>query len=204
MSQEDFANLLGLKQVTYHRYEKGRVPKLPVLTSICKKLGVEMKEMVSAPLEKIAPVLPLLPANTSSGGNVSGMTPISEFTQIPVVGDAAAGRGRDFEDVCNQLQEMITSDCVDPNAFAITVAGDSMLPEFKNGERVVISTKDDLTPGKPVALKDLKGNVYFKIFHPEQDGRITLKSTNPAYPDLTFKPEMIEWIYKAHGKYVHL
>jgi transcriptional regulator with XRE-family HTH domain len=46
-SQDEFAQLLGLSQSTYHRYESGRSIKLNALAEITEALGVTMEELLT-------------------------------------------------------------------------------------------------------------------------------------------------------------
>ncbi len=54
LSQAEFAKLLGIpNQVTYHRYESGRVPKALVLQQIAARLGITVDELLSPmPLDR--------------------------------------------------------------------------------------------------------------------------------------------------------
>jgi transcriptional regulator with XRE-family HTH domain len=47
-SQAEFAKFLGItNQVTYHRYENGRVPKAEVLQKIAERVGITLDELLS-------------------------------------------------------------------------------------------------------------------------------------------------------------
>lgn len=48
LSQAEFASLIGIpNQVTYHRYESGRVPKAEMLQQIAARLGITVDELLS-------------------------------------------------------------------------------------------------------------------------------------------------------------
>ena len=48
MSQAEFAKFLGIpNQVTYHRYENGRVPKAHILQVIATRLGITVDELLA-------------------------------------------------------------------------------------------------------------------------------------------------------------
>lgn len=52
LSQLEFAKFLGIpNQVTYHRYENGRVPKAHILQQIAERLGIGVDELLS-PISK--------------------------------------------------------------------------------------------------------------------------------------------------------
>ena len=48
LSQAEFAKFLGIpNQVTYHRYENGRVPKAHILQVIATRLGITVDELLA-------------------------------------------------------------------------------------------------------------------------------------------------------------
>jgi transcriptional regulator with XRE-family HTH domain len=67
LSQQEFSKLLGLNnQVTYHRYENGRLPRPKILSQIAGILGITKEEICSPmPLGKVAEVVKRLNLNTA-------------------------------------------------------------------------------------------------------------------------------------------
>src|SRR5262245_31412216 len=49
----------------------------------------------------------------------------------PVVSWASAGGGGVFGDLEHQIEETVSTDCKDPNKYALIVEGDSMSPKFE-------------------------------------------------------------------------
>lgn len=122
--------------------------------------------------------------------------------RIPVVSWAAAGRTGNFQDLANQMEEWLYSDCKDPNAYALILEGDSMEPEFKAGDRVVVMPNDLPRNGDVVAarLADTE-DVLFKLYHTfgKDNEMIRLTSYNLAYPPLEYHRSKFRFIHPMHS-----
>ncbi len=118
---------------------------------------------------------------------------------VPVVSWAAAGSAKDYEDLCHHLDEVIGTDCRDPNSFAIILEGDSMEDKFYAGDRVVFAPNLEPRNSDAVVAKLRDGRVLFKWFSrtgPEGN-RIRLSSENPNYEPIEIEAEEFQFIYPA-------
>ena len=93
---------------------------------------------------------------------------------------------------------------VDLQAFAITVAGDSMWPRFRPGRNVAVSPRSPVSIGDDVLvrLKDgPRGSVLLKELVRRTSDRVELRQFNP---DTVFSVEavQIEAIYKVAGEII--
>lgn len=118
---------------------------------------------------------------------------------IPVVSWAAAGKASDYEDLASQIDETVGTHVTDPNAFAVIVEGDSMEPEIKAGDRVVIAPNLEPRNGDIVLVKLKDGRVMLKKFGRSgpNGGTIRLLSENLSYETLEFPVEQVRWVYPA-------
>jgi SOS-response transcriptional repressor LexA len=119
--------------------------------------------------------------------------------RAPVVSWAAAGQARAYEDLANQMEEYVETDCKDPNTFAIILEGDSMETKFLAGDRVVFAPNMEPRNGDAVVAKLTDGRVLFKYFSrtgPE-GRRIRLSSENPNYGPQEFETSDFTFIYPA-------
>jgi SOS-response transcriptional repressor LexA len=118
---------------------------------------------------------------------------------VPVVSWAAAGAARAYEDLANQIEEVVESDCKDGNAFAIIIEGDSMETKFYAGDRVVFAPNYEPRNGDAVVARLNDGRVYFKYYHRtgHEGTRIKLVSENPNYGPLEFDRAEFVFIYPA-------
>ncbi len=119
--------------------------------------------------------------------------------RVPVVSWAAAGAARAYEDLANQIEEAVESDCKDANAFAIIIEGDSMETKFYAGDRVVFAPNYEPRNGDAVVAKLNDGRVFFKYYFRtgHEGARVKLVSENPNYGPLEFDRSEFTFIYPA-------
>jgi SOS-response transcriptional repressor LexA len=119
--------------------------------------------------------------------------------KTPVVSWAAAGTARAYEDLANQIEENVETDCKDPNSFAVIIEGDSMEPKFFAGDRIIFAPNLEPRNGDAVIAKLTDGRVYFKYFFrtgPE-GSKIKLVSENANYNPMEFDRGELAFVYPA-------
>jgi SOS-response transcriptional repressor LexA len=133
------------------------------------------------------------------GSNASALAPEPAAKRVPVVSWAAAGAARAYEDLANQIEEVVESDCKDSNAFAIILEGDSMETKFYAGDRVVFAPNYEPRNGDAVVAKLNDGRVFFKYYYRtgHEGARVKLVSENANYGPLEFDRSDFVFIYPA-------
>lgn len=121
--------------------------------------------------------------------------------QVPLLSTAAHGGSLIGFDEGNNIQcEMIMSP-VNNADIALTVAGDSMSPEYPNGCRVFIRKINEaafLDWGCTYVLDTINGIVIKNIFPVEGDeSRVVCRSINPNYPDFSVSKTDVRGWYKV-------
>ena len=97
---------------------------------------------------------------------------------------ASAGTGQYLNDVRVERIELP----VDVDAdFVIPIKGDSMEPDYHDGDLVFIQTSVDLTDGV-IGVFNYNGDAYIKQLVIDKD-QAYLHSLNPAYKDMPITPE---------------
>lgn len=95
------------------------------------------------------------------------------------INKAAAGAGYDLSDSDQWKHvQVIQNDAAERADFAVEVDGDSMLPEYHDGDLALIVLADDVEVGQ-VGLFMQNGKGFIK-----QKGEDRLISINPDYPDI--------------------
>jgi SOS-response transcriptional repressor LexA len=131
------------------------------------------------------------------------------FRPIPVVSWAHAGeidQEGNYGDLANQIDEYVSSDCRDPNSYAVIVENDSMEPELRAGDRVVLLPNTEARNGDIVVCRLAEsGGTMIKRFRrtgPE-GATVRLESANEIYkvqthPNTAFR--FIHPVYELHRR----
>ncbi len=117
---------------------------------------------------------------------------------VPLLGFAQAGRDGYFDDagfpVGEGWDEVAAPDGVE-GAYALEIAGDSMDPLYREGDRVIVRPlAEPPRRGDRVVLKTSTGEVMAKEVARVTARRITLRSVNPAYPERVLELAEVAWI----------
>lgn len=128
---------------------------------------------------------------------------------IPVINRVAAGYPAEFDDLSYPVgfaDDYINCPGLnDPNAFAVRVVGDSMCPEYTEGDIVVFSPARNVNSGDDcfVRFKDPFEATFKRVYY-ESCGRIRLQPRNMNYPPIFVEMDRINGVYKAVLKYQYL
>jgi phage repressor protein C with HTH and peptisase S24 domain len=179
MSASGLAKRSGLDATTFNP-SKRRMPdgraRWPSTESLAKVL-----DATGASLETFTALV------TGSQRAVSTVRPPR---RIPLLGLAQAGQDGFFDDagfpVGGSWDEVGLPEVGDPHAYALEIAGDSMEPVFRDGDRVVVSPLAPIRRGDRVVAKTMAGEVMAKQLARRSAKRVELKSLNPAHRDRSF------------------
>jgi SOS-response transcriptional repressor LexA len=190
LTQAELAALLGIHRTYLVLIEKGKkVPSPRLERSI-------LDFMDKAEQQSLSPQTLWKQVTTA---NASALVAEPPARRAPVVSWAAAGVARAYEDLANQIEETVETDCKDPNTFAIIIEGDSMEHKFYAGDRVVFAPNSEPRNGDAVVAKLNDGRVFFKYFFrtgPE-GARVKLMSENENYGPMEFERNEFTFIYPA-------
>lgn len=190
LTQAELAALLGIHRTYLVLIEKGKkIPSPRLERSILDFMDKADRESLS----------PQSLWKQVSNANAAPLVAESPARRAPVVSWAAAGVARAYEDLANQIEETVETDCKDPNTFAIIIEGDSMEHKFHAGDRVVFAPNSEPRNGDAVVAKLNDGRVFFKYFYrtgPE-GGRVKLVSENENYGPMEYDRSEFTFIYPA-------
>jgi SOS-response transcriptional repressor LexA len=133
-----------------------------------------------------------------SDGSIVDGGPRTTSASIPVIDRVQAGGWAEVQDpyAPGGGEDFLSSDApVGPHAFALVIEGDSMAPEFRPGDKVIIDPNVMPRPGECVVAKREKDQrATFKKYRLRgQDSRgqdmIDLVPLNPDWPTLVIDAE---------------
>jgi phage repressor protein C with HTH and peptisase S24 domain len=121
-------------------------------------------------------------------------------SRIPLIGLAQAGGLGFFDDggypAGAGWDEVELPATADPNAYALSIAGDSMEPVYRNGDSIVVSPAAPVRVGDRVVARNTEGEVMAKLLTRRTATRIELTSLNPAFPIRGFAATEIIWLHR--------
>lgn len=117
---------------------------------------------------------------------------------VPLIGFAQAGDGGFFDDagfpVGHGWTDISVPDLSDNNSYALEVSGDSMLPLYRDGDRIVISPGAQIRRHDRVVVRTKSGEVLAKILQRQTNSHVELHSLNNEHPDRKIARDDIEWM----------
>lgn len=210
-TQDELAKRLNTTKQTISRYEKGdRKANQDMLFELCDIFGVSIDDFfpsqnetlqspTTSPIQTIydqlhqprqAKVLNYAERQLKEQRNEEETreNEVSEVIQIYSYDyydhPASAGTGQYLNDVRVERIELPVDIDAD---FVIPIKGDSMEPDYHDGDLVFIQTSVDLNDGV-IGVFNYNGDAYIKQLVIDED-QAYLHSLNPAYKDMPITPE---------------
>jgi phage repressor protein C with HTH and peptisase S24 domain len=117
---------------------------------------------------------------------------------VPLIGFAQAGSGGFFDDggfpSGKGWDEIAFPSIDDEHAYGLEIAGDSMLPAYRDGDVIIVSPTAPVRRGDRVVVKTREGEVMVKELARKTGKSIELKSLNVSHPDRTLATADVVWI----------
>jgi phage repressor protein C with HTH and peptisase S24 domain len=173
----------------------------PTAFNVSKRVSKEGRERWPS-TESIAKLLDVtgesFDAFFSGGGVYSQISSTPQGATVPLLGLAQAGTGGYFDSAgfpAGQGWDEVQLPAAGENGvYALEVTGDSMLPLYRDGDRVIVSPSAQVRRGDRVVVRSRGGEVMAKILARQTVRSIELHSVNPAFPPRTFDMKDVEWI----------
>ncbi len=150
--------------------------------------------------ESIAKVLTATGASLEDFVALVGEGTMRRNRMVPLIGMAQAGAQGFFDDagfpVGSGWEEIAFPELADEHCYALEITGDSMLPVYRDGDRVVVSPSGSLRRGDRVVVKTHAGEVMAKELGRMTAQRIELKSFNAAFEPRNFALSEIAFVHR--------
>lgn len=183
LSASGLAKKAGLDPTTFNKSKRvstdGRL-RWPSTESVAKVL-----EATGASLDEFMSIV------SAGAERLSGRS-------IPLLGFAQAGQGGFFDDggfpVGEGWDEVVFPELPDGNVYALEVTGDSMLPLYRDGDRIICSPSAAVRKGDRVVVKTTEGEVLVKELTRKTAKVIELTSLNPLHEPRTIPLQNVTWL----------
>jgi phage repressor protein C with HTH and peptisase S24 domain len=186
MSPSGLAKIAGLDPTTFNKSKRGtasgklRWPSTESLAKVLMATGASLEDFV---------------ALVSEGSGRAG-----RLRMVPLIGMAQAGTDGYFDDAGfpagSGWEDIAFPDIADEHCYALEITGDSMLPVYRDGDRIVVSPSGSLRRGDRVVVKTHAGEVMAKQLGRMTAQRIELKSFNPAFEDRGFALSDVAFVHR--------
>lgn len=177
LTQSEMADLLGITQPAYNRYESGKRKLDPdTLSKLADYFEVSIDQLLGKQLMAFS-TLGSLVAN-----EVETFKPV-RIQRLPLLGNIAAGKPI----FANEEHEMMVETEIRAD-FCLKVVGDSMIGAGIMDGDVVMIRKQPMVQNGEIAAVLIDDEATLKRFY-KTDSLVTLISENPAYPPIVYKPE---------------
>ena len=117
---------------------------------------------------------------------------------VPLLGFAQAGRDGFFDDAgfpAGEGWDEVEAPGAGEGAYALEIAGDSMSPLYREGDRVIVRPlSEPPRRGDRVVVKTTGGEVMAKEVARVTARRIMLRSINPAHPERVLDVAEVAWV----------
>lgn len=135
--------------------------------------------------------------------------PLASLPRIPIINKVAAGYPREFTDMDYPApprgaisdESLACPDVTDPDAFAARVVGDSMEPDYREGDVVVFSPLMKIDPAGGidcfVRLERDVETTFKRVYFEKGGRRIRLQPLNSAYPPTIVEREAVSGLWPA-------
>ena len=119
---------------------------------------------------------------------------------VPLIGLAQAGSAGFFDDAGFPAgagwEEIAFPELGDPHAYALEINGESMLPVYRDGDRIIVSPETNTRRGDRVVVKTTEGEVMAKQLARITMRRVELHSFNPQFEDRVLELTDIAFIHR--------
>jgi phage repressor protein C with HTH and peptisase S24 domain len=186
MSPSGLAKIAGLDPTTFNKSKRGvangklRWPSTESLAKVLAATGSTLDDFVAL-------------VTQGDGGQ-------SRARLVPLIGMAQAGEAGYFDDAGFPAgagwEEIVFPEFADEHAYALEIIGDSMLPVYRDGDRIIVSPSGNLRRGDRVVAKTHAGEVMAKQLGRLSAQRIELRSFNPAFADRSFALSEIAFVHR--------
>lgn len=179
MSQTAIAKIACVHQTAVSQWENGRTsPDIDSALSLCRYFNVGLDYLLGL---------------TTTDTNIEPIPyATTDIIRIPVYGSIPAGVPMEaIEDILGYEEAPAEWARGDREFFALKLKGDSMSPEYRDGDIVIFKRQETCENGSDCAVKVNGNDATFKRVYINENG-IVLQPLNPSFSPMPYTKDEIE------------
>lgn len=182
LSQTQLANMLGVTQAAVSSWEANGVPPgIENAKKIAEIFGVSVDELLKGERSEPIKEIEYVPSDRTK-----------KFIRVPVLGRIPAGIPIEAIEDIEDWEDYPVSDTIRGRQyFGLKVAGDSMEPEYRDGDVLIIQQQDTCNSGDDCAVMVNGDDATFKRVRLQENG-LTLQPLNPKYNPRFYSAQEVE------------
>ena len=203
LSQADMGARLAVSKNYIWQLEAGTKEPGPRLVREVE-LMEKSPELAQSSGGTVGGTVPFAPSSTASGGlsvvpgDIMREQRVS-LRYVPLLSYAQMGSLTSYEEIPRGWQQNVPTDVTDPNAFAVTLMGDSMEPQYKEGDIAILLPSAEPRPASLVVVLMNDGSVVCKIYS-RKGNQVTLTSyNNKLYKPYVVNAADVRRVYPVHS-----
>lgn len=172
LSAKELAKNAGISDSHIIYIEKGqRKPTFDVVMKVLRALNADVQEFLQE--------TGYLPTNAEPAK-------IKKLRPVPIISWVMAGKWNEVSDIFQpgDAEDWIESDVKGKSVFALRVKDDSMEPEFREGDIIIVNPHVDTKPGDYVIVKNDENEATFKQLKKFGDVYVLHPLNDSKYPDI--------------------
>lgn len=203
MSVSRLARNAGLDPTTFNKSKRNsadgrpRWPSTESLHKIMQATGVGSEQFVALMQNDRRSFADSF-SQLQNGFGEEGQTRFQIPSSVPLLGLAQAGSGGFFDDAglpTGEGWDAVEFPRPDGEAvYALEISGDSMMPLYRDGDRIIVSPAASIRRGDRVVVRTTEGEVMAKVLARRTAKLIELESINPEHENRAFPLTEIDWV----------
>ena len=182
LTQKQVAEILGTTYVTVGNWERGTTfPDIPMAKKAATFYGVTVDELMKG--AKVEPIkeVEYVPSDRTK-----------KFIRVPVLGRIPAGIPIEAIEDVEDWEDFPVDDTVQGRRyFGLKVKGDSMEPEYRDGDVIIIQQQEECHSGDDCAVMVNGDDATFKRVRLHESG-LTLQPLNNRYEPQYYSAQQVQ------------
>lgn len=203
MSVSRLARNAGLDPTTFNKSKRTsadgrqRWPSTESLHKVMRATGVGIEQFVAL-MQNDRRSFANSFTRLQSGFGEEALAGFHVPSSVPLLGLAQAGSGGFFDDAglpTGEGWDAVEFPRPDGEAvYALEISGDSMMPLYRDGDRIIVSPAASIRRGDRVVVRTNEGEVMAKVLARRTAKSIELESINPEHTNREFQLTEIDWV----------